>query len=181
MKNNLIKYLALSLILILLLNSGFYVLLYLSSIKIVKKTIHYLLEKNELEEELIIISLARNDINNNRVSFQRIDKKEFRFNGDMYDIKKDLSDKDTLRYLCYLDEHENLLEKLFSKFSEKRKDKKSNHNISLISFLALFFNETETLRNVLFASYYSPQFNFSLNNFYEDIPTPPPQGMNFIV
>lgn len=183
MKYKFFNTLIISLILILLLNSGFYILLYLSSIKFVKKTVYYLLEKDQLNKELIILSFSREDIKNLKVAFQRIDEKEFRFNGDMYDIKQDLSDKDSLRFLCYLDIHENLLEKLFSKYTDRKKDRDSNQpqKITLIPFLGLYFQTSEKLK--LFSEYYlfSPEIHSIFTNFYKDILTPPPQSEFYLI
>jgi len=165
----------------LLINSGLYVIMFFSSVKIVKKTIHYLLENDELSEKLIIVSIAREDISNQKLKFEFIEEREFRLNGQMYDIKKDLSDEDSLRYLCYLDEHENLLEKLFAKFSDSEKDKKSNHlqKITFIPFIGLFFQQTDTTLNffseLTFEGIRSEQI---LKNYFEVL-TPPPQKLNF--
>ncbi len=162
---------------IFLLNSGFYVLLYLSSVKIVKKTVHYLIEKDRFKKDLIILSFSRKDVKENKISFNRIDKKEFRFNGDMYDIKKDLSDKDSLRFLCYLDEHENLIEKLFTKYSDKKREKNSDqtHKLNLIPFFSLYFQNTDEFDFYNQSSRIILRIHINYTNFYKEILTPPPQ------
>lgn len=162
---------------IFLLNSGFYVLLYLSSIKIVKKTVHYLIEKDSFKKDLIILSFSRKDVKENKISFNRIDKKEFRFNGDMYDIKKDLSDKDSLRFLCYLDEHENQIEKIFTKFSDKKSEKKSDqtHKLNFISFFSLYFQNIDKIYFYNQSFWIILRIHINYTNFYKEILPPPPQ------
>lgn len=157
-----------------------YVLLYFSSLKIVKKTIHYLIEKDEFEKELIIISVSKKDIVNNNTKFEMVDEKEFRFNGQMYDIKKDLSDADSLRFLCYMDEYENLLEQLFNKFDKSSKESKTNQTvkITILPFLGLYFQQSDSSSNnfelVAYCFYESEK---KLDNFIE-IHKPPPKILN---
>lgn len=177
------KILSLILIVLLLLNSGVYVLLYFSSLKFVKKTIHYLIENNGLKEELIILSISKNDIEKNIVKFEWVEDKEFRFNGMMFDVKKDLSDSDSLRFLCYMDEHENLLEKLFNRFSDSNKNNSSNQPIKLTftPFLGLFFQETECLNNLYELATFSFSNQIFLIHNYQEVLTPPPQsGCDFL-
>jgi hypothetical protein len=151
--------------------------MYLSSVEIVKKTIHYLLENDELNENLIFISLSKNDIKEQIVKFERIDEKEFRLNDKMYDIRKDLSDKDSLRFLCYLDEYENFLEKLFSKFSDSENNNKSNYqiNFSFIPFLALYFQQTDLRLNTVAEIILKVNHSDNLLTINGDVLTPPPK------
>jgi hypothetical protein len=157
-----------------------YVLLYFSSLKVVKKTIHYLIENDEFQKELIILSFSKKDIANNNAKFEMIDSKEFRFNGQMYDIKEDLSDADSLRFLCYKDEYENLLEQLFNKFDKSSKESKTNQTvkITIYPFLGLYFQQSDSSSNnfelVAYCLYESEKI---LNNFIE-INTPPPKVSN---
>ena len=171
---------AYTLIFIFLLNSGMYVLLYFSSLKVVKKTIHYLIEKDEFEKELFIFSISKKDVINNTIKFERIDENEFRFNGQMYDIKKDLSDADSLRFLCYMDKYENLLEQLLHRFDNSSKESKSNQPLKIIfyPFLSLYFHQTDSSsRNIELIAYCFYESKKLLDNFIE-INTPPPKFSN---
>lgn len=161
------------LIAFLLINSGAYILLYFSSLKIVKKTVHYLLEENELDEKLIIQSLSKKDVENKTISFEWIEDNEFRFDGQMYDVKKDLSDLDSLRFLCYLDEHENLIEQLFNKYSNPNK----NHSKKFVfaPFLGLFFQKTECIKYLIEIFPFRLENSIQLTINFQEIPTPPPQ------
>ena len=167
-------------IFILLLNSGMYVLFYFSSLKVVKKAIHYLIEKDEFEKELIILSVSKKDIVNNTTKFEMVDEKEFRFNGQMYDIKKDLSDADSLRFLCYMDEYENLLEQLLNRFDNSTKESKTNQPVKIIfyPFLGLYFQQTDSSSdNIELVAYCFYESEKLLDNFIE-IHTPPPKYSN---
>jgi hypothetical protein len=165
------------LIILLLFNSGVNVLLYFSSTKIVKKTIHYLIENDELEKELMILSISKKDIEEKIVKFEWVEEKEFRYNGMMYDVKKDLSDNDSLRFLCYLDEHENLLEKLFSRFSDSNKDKTSSQPQKFVfaPFLGLFYQKTECMSYSTQGITFSSEISYKIIHNFKKVPTPPPQ------
>ncbi|MGQ9799697.1 MAG: hypothetical protein ACUVRG_10510 [Ignavibacterium sp.] len=171
------KSLAILIISLLLFNSSGYILLYLSSLHFVKKYVINALDNNEYDKEIFLLTLSKKDIAKGKVSFKWIHSREFRYNGNMYDIKKNISDEDSLRVYCYFDEKENLLEQLFHKFakSESDKSKQKQININLLSFIGLFFN-SETITSYRFIGtkimsltiYFQEQFNF-------EVPTPPPQ------
>ncbi|MCX7612182.1 MAG: hypothetical protein N2043_11405 [Ignavibacterium sp.] len=165
------------LVTLLLINSGAYVLLYLSSLKIVKETIHYLIESDKLNHQLIIVSFSKKDLESKIIKFEWIEEKEFRFNGKLYDIKKDFSDEDSLRFLCYQDEHENLLEKIFNKYSDSDKNKNSSQPVKLIiNFLALFFQEAESQNSIVQSMTFSLFDPFHLIYNYLEVLTPPPKN-----
>lgn len=165
------------LITILLFNSSGYFLLYLSSTHFVKKLVMKKLLNHELDHETILLSISKKDIQNKKISFEWIHAKEFRFNGKMYDIKKNLTDKDSLRFLCYYDEKENLLEELFCKFSNSEKENHNKRNsLNIFPFLSLFFTHIEIINFYSTSTYF---INSPLNNSPQpliDIKTPPPQA-----
>ncbi|MCL6494615.1 MAG: hypothetical protein K6T54_07525 [Ignavibacterium sp.] len=162
---------------LLLFNSSAYILLYVSSLHFVKKYIIKSLDNNEYDKEIILLTLSKKDIAEGKVSFQWIHPREFRYNGKMYDIKKNLSDEDSLRVQCYYDEKENLLEQLFHQFSksESENTKQKQNNINLFSFIGLFlsYNDISLAKpsgtKVIFLIVsFQQQFN-------SEVPTPPPQ------
>jgi hypothetical protein len=164
------------LILILLINSGVYVLLYLSSIKIVKKTVHYLLSKNQLDEKLVLIAISKKDVSEKKIKFEWVEEREFRLNGNMYDVKEDKSDADSLKFLCYLDDHENLLEQLFNSHTDTKKNSDSNHQkLVLIPFLFLYYQENHNLVKDTEVNFFSENKNYKPINTCIDVLTPPPQ------
>lgn len=169
------KFIILILTSLFILNSGVYVLLYFSSLKVVKKTIHYLIEKDQLEDELIVIAISKTDIEKKLVSFEWVEDKEFRYNDNMYDVKKDLSTFDSLKFLCYLDTHENLLEQLFSKFRNSHDNKNFHHNkLVIVPFLGLYYQQSD---NHFFAEEILFSINIKVNliSILKEVLTPPPQ------
>lgn len=174
---NIKNYLAILIISLLLFNSSGYILLYVSSLHFVKKYIINALDNNEYDKEIFLLTISKKDIADGKVSFKWIHSREFRYNGNMYDIKKNLSDEDSLRFYCYFDEKENLLEQLFHKFakSESDKSKQKQININLLSFIGLFFNsETTTSYRFMGTKIMSPTIYFQ-EQFNFEVPTPPPQ------
>lgn len=130
----------------------------------------------EFDKEIILLSISKKDIEQSRVSFKWIHSKEFRFNGKLYDIKRNISDSDSLRFYCYYDNKENLLEELFNKYSkdEKEKNKSRVNNFIFFSFIGLIAND-------LFPSIpadgitYLPSSNSIIKQIIIDVLTPPPQ------
>lgn len=141
------KFLAEIIIAALIFNSCGYILLYFTSSQYVKYLVSEKLSKNELDSELIFISISKADLAKNKISFEWIHSREFRYNGKMYDIKKNLSDKDSLRFLCYYDEKENLIVELFNIFSKsERENNKLRNSLNLFSFLIVFFEDNLIFR-----------------------------------
>lgn len=163
---------------VFLFNSSGYFLLYISSIHFVKKLVISQLSNDELNHEIILLSIGRKDIQNKKVTFQWVHSKEFRFNGKMYDIKKNFSDNDSLRFYCYYDDKENLLEELFNKFSkgEKESNKNRPNNFNFLTFIGLLFDSSSML--ILFDGiYYSSILPFHFTSTIIDVLTPPPQDL----
>lgn len=160
----------------LIFNCSGYLLLYITSTHFVKKLVIKKLLNHELDHEIILLKISKKDIESKKVSFEWIHSKEFRFNGKMYDIKKNLSDNDSLRFYCYYDDKENLLEELFHKYSDSEKETKKHRNsINLISFLSLFLSDDKYFE----INFTVTKFIFvAMNQLTEpliDVPTPPPQ------
>lgn len=172
------KSLSIFIISLLLFNSSGYILLYISSLHFVKKHIIKAIDRNEYDKEIFLLTLSKKDIADGKIAFQWIHSREFRYNGKMYDIKKNLSDNDSLRVYCYYDEKENLLEELFHKFakSESEKSKQKNNNINLLSFIGLFcYSDNPSIPNL--EGLQIPSYpNTYYDQFITDVPTPPPQN-----
>jgi len=87
-------------------------------------------EENELVE---LIVLRKDDILLKKTNYIRIDSKEFRLNGNLYDIVKEVENDSSIYLYCINDEKEN---SLFSELCKKidnnvanRKQRNSIHNI----------------------------------------------------
>lgn len=177
MKFNEKKSIAILITFLLLFNSSGYILLYVSSLHFVKKYIIKALDSNEYDKEIFLLTLSKKDIAEGKISFKWIHSREFRYNGNMYDIKKNLSDEDSLRVYCYYDNTENLLEQLFHKFSnsESDKSKQKQFNINLLSFIGLFFYSKEiSFPEFAGNNIIVPKISF-YDQFNSEVSTPPPQ------
>ncbi|WP_337866427.1 hypothetical protein [Ignavibacterium sp.] len=171
------KSLATFIISLLLINSSGYILLYISSLHFVKKHIIEAIDRNEYDEEIFLLTLSKKDISEGKISFKWLDSREFRYNGKMYDIKKNISDEDSIRVYCYYDEKEHIIESLFNFYSEKRSnDNKNSNNISLVFFLSLFLSKNISVDSELvFLGELKTHNKHEFSNFISDVLTPPPQ------
>lgn len=161
---------------ILLLNSSGYILLYFSSTHFVKKYVIKKLLNSELDKEIILLSISKKDIEENKVSFKWIHSREFRFNGKMYDIKKNLSDADSLRFLCYYDDKENLLEELFHNFSKSENENhKQRNSINILAFIGLFLEKNKEFETFFTSTNLSLVLIENPIQQNSEVLTPPPQ------
>lgn len=178
MNSSIKKITSLFIISLILFNSSGYILLYISSTPLVKKYVIKKLLGGEYDKEIILLSISRKDITENRVSFKWIHSKEFRFNGKMYDIKKNLSDSDSLRFYCYYDEKENLLEELFNRYLKDDKEKSKNRvgNFNFLAFVGLVTDNSLQLVLPDGLRFLPITYNLASQTFI-DVLTPPPQEL----
>lgn len=173
---NLKNFLSVIIISILLLNSSGYILLYISSTHFVKNYVIKKLLNSELDKEIILFSISKSDIEENKVSFKWIHSGEFRFNGKMYDIKKNLSDADSLRFLCYYDDKENLLEDLLYRYSKsENENNKQRGSINILTFIGLFLEKESSFKTIFTYTNLSLVLIENPIRQTSEILTPPPQ------
>lgn len=130
------------------------------------------------EEEMIeLLIFNKEDIENNRIDFRWIHSREFKYNGDMYDIvTKEETDKQLIVYVIN-DTKEKKLEDEF----EKRVHKNATENKQIPSIVKYSLSITEPAQSnqVSFILDYQSIFYCWLNNSYNspylDIPSPPPR------
>lgn len=133
---------------------------------------------NTSEEEMIeLLVFNKEDILEGKIDFRWIHSREFKYNGDMYDIvKKEETDKELIVY-CINDTKEKKLEEEFEKRVHKNstEDKQhptiNNYNISL--------SEPVQSEQIGIAVVYETAFNYlrtdSYKSLYLDILSPPPR------
>lgn len=131
------------------------------------------------EEEMIeLLVFNKEDILKGRINFTWIHSREFRYNGDMYDIvEKRETDKQLIVY-CINDTKEKRLEEEFEKrvhensTENKNRPPGHNYNNSLIS-------EPAKSEKINLALAYECSFGYLRIDFYKslclDIPSPPPR------
>jgi Rps23 Pro-64 3,4-dihydroxylase Tpa1-like proline 4-hydroxylase len=131
------------------------------------------------EEEMIeLLIFNKKDIQEGKIDFRWIHSREFKYNGDMYDIvKKEETDKQLIVH-CINDTKEKKLEEEFEKRVHKNssEDKRLPVKINIINSLFSEPIQSEQIKNDLV---YEQSFNNWRTDFYQslflDIPSPPPR------
>ena len=129
------------------------------------------------EEMIEILIFNKKDIENNKIDFRWIHSREFKYNGDMYDIvKKEETDKQLIVY-CINDTKEKKLEEEF----DKRVHKNSSEDKHIPSIIKYSLSISEPVQSELIgiAQINETVFNYwrtdSYKSLYLDIPSPPPR------
>lgn len=131
------------------------------------------------EDELIeLIVFSKSDILNKKINFKWIHSREFKYNGDMYDIVEKEETETELIVYCINDTKEKKLEEEFEKKvhrnSLESKQRPISNNLNFVSISEPV--QTEDLVDVFETG---STFNSWLNNFYSslnlDIASPPPR------
>lgn len=129
------------------------------------------------EEMIELLIFNKEDIENDKIDFRWIHSREFKYNGDMYDIvKKEETDKQLIVYVIN-DTKEKKLEEEF----EKRVHKNSTENKHLPSIIKYSLSISEPVQSdqISFKLDYQSTFDCRQYNLYFslhlDIPTPPPK------
>ncbi len=129
------------------------------------------------EEELIeLLVFNKEDILDNRIDFKWIHSREFKYNGDMYDIvKKEESDQQLILY-CINDTKEKKLEEEFEKrINSNSANNKQRQNLNHSTTLSEPVQEEQVKfypgTNCIFTFY----LNSSYSSIHSEIPSPPPR------
>jgi hypothetical protein len=131
------------------------------------------------EDELIeLIVFNKEDIKNKKINFKWIHSREFKYNGDMYDIAEKKETETELIVYCINDTKEKMLEEEFEKKvhrnSLENKQRPTSNNLNLVSI-----SEPVQTENPVDAIVSGSTFKSWFNNFYSslnlDIASPPPR------
>jgi hypothetical protein len=134
--------------------------------------------KPSKEEMVELLIFNKEDIQKGKIDFKWIHSREFKYNGDMYDIvKKEETDKQLIVH-CINDTKEKKLEEEFEKRVHKNssEDKQLPLSKNIINILLYEPISSDQIRNDLV---YEVSFNDWRTDFYQslllDIPFPPPR------
>ena len=135
-------------------------------------------EKPSKEEMIEILVFNKKDILNNRINFRWIHSREFKYNGDMYDIVEKNETDDKLIVYCINDTKEKKLEEEFEKRVRKNSSEDKNRsNVSSTSFK--FLSEPAQTEELKLSLEFRIEFFCFDVNFYKsilaDTPSPPPR------
>ena len=131
------------------------------------------------EEELIeFVIFNKDDIKYKRINFQWIHSKEYRYNGDMYDIFEKSEDDSLFYFYVINDTKEKELEEKFNKkVEENSTDSKQNQNEN--NPLKNLYSELLKSRKSMPDDNSELKYDFLFINDYIsawlDVPTPPPR------
>ncbi|MGA2297658.1 MAG: hypothetical protein ABSG15_08945 [FCB group bacterium] len=165
------------LIIIILYNSAGFILSFYSlqrAIKIdVRESIKQQIPLSQLELIKIPIKLLDKQI-------EKSDENEFKLNGKMYDVAKEIQKNDTIYFYCFNDKNE---EKLFEKFSNDVSGNLGTEGIfktKMLKNLKIFsFDAINLITKPKPDIFYEMAFNLYLsqryNSFHPDINPPPPK------
>ncbi|MFI5236598.1 MAG: hypothetical protein ACHQLA_01515 [Ignavibacteriales bacterium] len=135
-------------------------------------------DKNDEEELIELLVFQKEDILNQKINFIWIHSREFKYNGDMYDIVKKVENEFELILYCINDTKEKKLEEEFEKrvhqnsSENKQKPSTNNHSHNLVS---------EPFQSEQTGAALTTECNFSFRqtdnyrSLHLDIPSPPPR------
>jgi hypothetical protein len=136
------------------------------------------------EEEMIeLLIFNKEDIEKNKIDFRWIHSREFKYNGDMYDIVKKEEKEGKLFLYCINDSQEEKLDKEFNKKVEetttnkKQKPNDSNPFKYIVSEPVCYL--TFSRMNVTHSTHESYD-NGIFNKIIGDVLTPPPEFLSTI-
>jgi hypothetical protein len=146
----------------------------------VHKTIKRQIKKGVEEKDLVLLKIHQDLEEKENSRFKRIHSKEFRFDGEMYDIVRQEQQGDITLYWCVWDKEETALfaeldimvGKAMGTNPEQKKD-----SDKLNKFLSsLFFEELhDDFCNLDSSGDDNFYFHFCTKNFVSEIPSPPPE------
>lgn len=166
---------------LIIYNSFGYLLLYFPVRTIIKEVVQNSIEEKKIDQEnLQVLAFSLADLNNDKLDFEwEKPDKEFRFNGDMYDVEDKKVTSDSVYYICYYDHKENILESVFELHLISQNKDKTNHSLQRIIMAAMFAEEFR----ISYSKFYDEDIinipllkkEAALLNPVKNIPTPPPR------
>jgi hypothetical protein len=130
------------------------------------------------EEMIELLVFNKEDILNQKINFKWIHSREFRYNGDMYDIVKKEENETQLIVYCINDTKEKRFEDEFEKrvhqnTSENKQRPSANFQINILLSEAV---QNENMSTELLPEYiFREQLIFGYKSHHLEIPSPPPR------
>ncbi|MBK7377976.1 MAG: hypothetical protein IPJ03_03055 [Ignavibacteriales bacterium] len=166
---------------LLIYHSGGFILIYTPASFLIKKVTKELIRSEMIDFPVVKFSFSLEEINSGIEGLHWIHEKEFRYNGNMYDIVKKETTGDRVIYYCFADKKEDLLETSFEVHFQNGKETKSlesnTHKINLLS-LSDWIAQPANCRSILFAlGYLFPAASESELTPFLNVITPPPKNI----
>jgi len=174
------KLLAICIVVLLLFNSMGYYIVFKATQYAIKKEVKSLIKQGVPDKDLSLIKVAVDDVQK-QAELKWLDKKEFRYRGQMFDIVRYYTRNDTTYYYCINDKQEA---KLFSHLDKQieHHSKKSDATRSKVHNIYKNLIRHYTVNSKLSICPVSRSLFFSTAQvkipawFSKDIPTPPPES-----
>ena len=134
--------------------------------------------KPSKEEMIELLIFNKEDIISQKINFRWIHSREFRYNGDMYDIVKKEENENQLILYCINDTKEKKLEEEFEKrvhqnTSENKQRPSANNQFNILLSEAV---QQEKIGTVLMPEYiFIERLTTGYNSHHSEIPSPPPR------
>jgi hypothetical protein len=160
------KALIYSILILFLFNSlGYYLLFELHKYEI-KKEMQAMIQKHP--SKMTILTIA--DVENNQ-EFHRIDKKEFRYKGAMYDIVREIKTGQTTVFICIHDAKESEL------LAGLKRETQNKIHLVRWDHLIMIFLPVPTIKPISFelTDLIFPNINFTLTSPFLGTWSPPPE------
>ena len=177
------KLVALLITVLFLYNSLGYLFLYFPASHLIKYFVDKAIKENNIKpEDLSILAFKISDLKNNKYDFiWKKPGKEFRFNGNMYDIEDKVVCGDSVYYTVYYDHKENILEELFSLQQTDNKKDKSQNTVQRVLLVGLFYEQLKyyftDLQDINTSNLLLNKNEAVFHNYISDVPTPPPRSI----
>ena len=131
------------------------------------------------KEELVeLLVFNKEDLLGQKIDFRWIHSREFKFNGDMYDIVKKEENVKQLFLYCINDTKEKKLEEEFEKVIHKNSTENKQRPVTYHHFNILFSEPIQSEKNSIALVYECELYYWrtdSYNSPYLEIPSPPPR------
>jgi len=179
--NKIKKIIVLLLTSLLIYHSGGFILIYTPASYLIKKLTKELIRSELIDFPVVKFSFTLQEINSGIEGLHWIHEKEFRYNGNMFDLVKKDTTGEKVTFYCFADTKEDLLEFSFEVHFQNGKETKSldsnSHRINLLS-LSDVITQPTYCRSVLFAveSFIPATSETELTSFL-NVLTPPPENI----
>lgn len=130
------------------------------------------------ELELIKVCTKSRDFTNDNV-YERVNDREFKYYGKMYDIFQENFSNDTLYLYCVNDEKEDIINNAFAVYINSKKSE-SNNKSPIANIIKLFITIAIAPNNTSFSLSNTYHTNSNIykvfyQNIIVDVPSPPPR------
>ena len=166
---------------LLIYHSGGFILIYTPASFLIKKITKELIRSEVIDFSVVKFSFTREEINSGIEGLHWVYDKEFRYDGNMYDIVKKDTTGDTITFYCFADTKEDLLETSFEIHFQNGKETKSlDSNSNRINLLTLsdVITQPSDIKSIPFVVESSiPATNETGLTSFLNVLTPPPKNI----